>query len=80
MPNKKGLPVALKTAEGQEVLSSEFMWQNNSPVPIVSHCPKPNKNVLLISTAHGEPDICDAPHKKPMGSTFTIAKEAVWIL
>ena len=65
MPNRKGLPVALKTAKGREVLSSESMWKNNIPVIIVSYCPKPNKNVLLVSTAHGEPDICDAPHKKP---------------
>ena len=32
---------------------------------IVSYYPKPNKNVQLVSTAHGEPDICDVPHKKP---------------
>ena len=33
---------------------------------IVSYCPKPNENVLLVSTVHVEPDIYDAPHKKPM--------------
>ena len=54
MPNREGLPVALKTAKGREVLSSEFMWKNNSPVIIVSYCPKPNKNVQLVSTAHGD--------------------------
>ena len=27
IPNRKGLPVALKTAKGREVLSSEFMWK-----------------------------------------------------
>ena len=70
MPNRKGLPVALKTVEKQEVLSSEFFWKKNSPVMIVSHCPKPNKNVLLVSTAHGEPDICDAPHQKPIAIDF----------
>ena len=70
MPNRKGLPVALKTAKGRQVLSLEFMRKNNSPVMIVSYCPKPNKNVLLVSTAHGEPDICDAPHKKPMVIDF----------
>ena len=37
MPNRNGLPVALKTAKGREVLSSEFMWKNNSPVTIVSY-------------------------------------------
>ena len=37
---------------------------------ILSHCPKPNRNVLLVSTAHGEPDICDAPHKKPSMADF----------
>ena len=29
---------------------------------IILYCPKPNKNVLLVSTSHGE---LDAPHKKP---------------
>ena len=37
---------------------------------IVSHCSKPNKNVLLVSAAHDEPDICDAPHKKPIVIDF----------
>ena len=70
MSNRKGLSVTLKTDKGREVLSSEFMWKNNSPVMIVSYCPKPNKNVLLVSTGHGEPDICDAPHRKPMVIDF----------
>ena len=60
MPNKKDFPVALKTAKGQEVLPSEFLWKNSSLVMIVSYYPKPNRNVLLVTTAHGEPDICDA--------------------
>ena len=29
---QKGLPVALKIAKRRQVLSSEFMWKNNSPV------------------------------------------------
>ena len=48
MSNRKGLSVTLKTDKGREVLSSEFMWKNNSPVMIVSYCPKPNKKVLLV--------------------------------
>ena len=70
MPNRKCLPVVLKTAKRREVFSLEFMWKNNIQVMIVSHCPKPNTNVLLVSTAHGEPDICDAPHKKAMVIDF----------
>ena len=70
MPNRKGLPVAMKTAKGRVVLSSELMWKNNSPVTIVSYCPKPNKNVPLVSTAPGVPNICDAPRKKPMVIDF----------
>ena len=54
MSNREGLPVALKTAKEWEILSSEFMWKNNSPVIIVLYCPKPNKNVLLVSKAHGD--------------------------
>ena len=70
MSNRKGLSVTLKTDKGREVLSSEFMWKNNSPVMIVSYCPKPNKKVLLVSIGHGEPDICDAPHRKPIVIDF----------
>ena len=44
MPNKKGLPVALKTGKEQELLSSEFVRKNNSQVVIVLYCPKPNMN------------------------------------
>ena len=32
--------------------------------------PKTNKNVPLVSTAHGELDICDAAHKKPVVVDF----------
>ena len=32
---------------------------------IVSYCPKPNKNVLLLSTVHSDTDLCKAFHKKP---------------
>ena len=70
MPNRKDPPVALKTAEEREVLSSEFMCKNNITVMIVLYCPKLNKNVLLVSTEPGEPGICDAPHKKPMVIDF----------
>ena len=77
MPNRKGLPVPLKTAKRQEVLSLEFLWKNNSPVMIGLYCPKPNKNVLLVLTANVEPDICDAPHKKPMVIDFCNSQRCV---
>ena len=41
------------------------MWNNDSPVIIVSYCPKLN-NVLLVSTAHIRPDFCEALRKKPV--------------
>ena len=56
MSSRKGLPVALKIAKRRQVLSSKFMWKCNSPVGIVSYCLKPNKNILLVSSAHNEPD------------------------
>lgn len=33
---------------------------------IVSHCPKPNKKVLLMSTAHSKSDVCEEAHKQPV--------------
>ena len=77
MPSGKGLPVALKTGKGPQVLSSEFLWKNNIPVMIGLYCPKPNKNVLLALTAFGELDICDAPHKKPMKIDFYNSQRCV---
>ena len=46
MPNRKGLPAALKTAKGRQILPLEFIWKSNSPVMIASYHPKPNKNAL----------------------------------
>ena len=56
--------VALKTAKEREVLSSKFMLKNNSLVMVVSYCPKPNRNVLLVPTEHSKLDLCEALHKK----------------
>ena len=66
MPNRKGFSVAQKTDKRREVLSSEFLWKSNRPVMIVLCWIKANKNAPLLSIAHGDPDIADAPHKKPM--------------
>lgn len=63
MPNRKVLPVAVKTAKKRQVLSSEFVWKSNCPIMIVSYYPKPNKNVLLASTAHGEPGVVEVTSK-----------------
>ena len=52
MPNRKGLPAALKTAKGRQILPLEFIWKSNSPVMIASYHPKPNENALLVSTTN----------------------------
>lgn len=46
------------------------MWKNNGPVMLVSYCPKTNKNVLLVSAAYSEPDLCEQAHKKPVVIDF----------
>ena len=33
---------------------------------IASQCPKPNKNVVLVSRAYSELDLCEVLHKKPV--------------
>ena len=35
MPSRKSFPVTLKMAEGREVLSLTFMWENSRTVMIV---------------------------------------------
>lgn len=37
---------------------------------IVKYCMKPNKNVLLVSTAHREPDVSKEAHQKPVSIDF----------
>ena len=39
-------------ATGHQVLSSQYIWKNNSLVRIVSYCLTPDKNILSVSTAH----------------------------
>ena len=70
MPNTKDLTVALETSKELEALSSKCMLKNNSLVIIVSYCPKPNKNVLLVLTVHSEPDLCEDLHNKPVDIDF----------
>lgn len=65
MPNRRGLTVALKTPKKRQVLSSQFIWKNNSPVVIVSNCSKPNKNFSLVPTTHSE-----EAHKKHLVIDF----------
>ena len=65
IPNRKGLSIALKTAKGRQVLSSEFMWKNNSLALIVSFCRKPDRSVLLVLTVHSKRDVCNETHKIP---------------
>ena len=55
------LPIVLEIAKERELLFSKFMWKNSSPVMIVSFCLKPVKNVLLVSTTHSDPDLCNKP-------------------
>ena len=64
MANRKGLPTKIKSVKERELNSSVFMWKKDSPVMVVSYCPKKKKNVLLITTSHEDPDICEEPHKK----------------
>ena len=37
---------------------------------LVPHSPKSNKNVLLVSTAHREPHLCEQADKKPIAIDF----------
>ena len=41
---------------------------------MISYCPKPNKNVLLVSTAHRETDLCESLRKKLVVIDFYISQ------
>ena len=71
--NRKSLPAALRAEKERQVLSSELMWKNNNPVKIVLSYPKVSKNVLLVLTAHSEPDVCkEIPKKLPLLTFLTV--------
>ena len=52
MSNRKQMPQDFKISKGREILSTKFLWKKDSPVMALSCCPKKNKTVLLITTAH----------------------------
>ena len=65
MLNRIGLPPPLKAVIWHQVPYSKFLGKNNNPVRIVLYCLKRIKNVLLVSTTHSEPDVCEKAYKKP---------------
>ncbi|XP_064867074.1 piggyBac transposable element-derived protein 4-like [Oncorhynchus nerka] len=61
--NKAELPPALLESKGRQVLSSRFAFTPTAT--LVSYQAKRNKNVLLLSTLHAEPDVSDRRDRKP---------------
>ncbi|XP_036828296.1 piggyBac transposable element-derived protein 4-like [Oncorhynchus mykiss] len=61
--NKAELPPALLQSKGRQVLSSRFAFTPTAT--LVSYLAKRNKNVLLLSTLHAEPDVSDRRDRKP---------------
>ena len=60
--NKRLLPAELVTPQNREPGSSMFAFRNG--VTLTSHCPKPRKVVMALSTQH-EASMVDAKTKKP---------------
>ncbi|XP_055770072.1 piggyBac transposable element-derived protein 4-like [Salvelinus fontinalis] len=61
--NKPELPPALLQSKGRQVSSSRFAFTTTAT--LVSYLAKRNKNVLLLSTRHAEPDVSDRRDRKP---------------
>ncbi|XP_055772314.1 piggyBac transposable element-derived protein 4-like [Salvelinus fontinalis] len=61
--NKPELPPALLQSKGRQVSSSRFAFTPTAT--LVSYLAKRNKNVLLLSTRHAEPDVSDRRDRKP---------------
>lgn len=61
--NKRDIPAAIKMSRDRAVFSSVFGYQQN--MTLVSYVPKPNKAVLLLSTAHYDGRCDEAEPYKP---------------
>ncbi|KAM4584694.1 piggyBac transposable element-derived protein 4-like [Odontesthes bonariensis] len=61
--NKSELPPQLLTTKNRPVKSSMFAY--TAYTSLVSYVPKKDKNVVLMSTLHGDERICDQEHHKP---------------
>ncbi|XP_064814049.1 piggyBac transposable element-derived protein 4-like [Oncorhynchus masou masou] len=61
--NKPELPPALLQSKDRQVSSSRFAFTPTAT--LVSYLAKRNKNVLLLSTRHAEPDVSDRRDRKP---------------
>ncbi|XP_070687599.1 piggyBac transposable element-derived protein 4 isoform X1 [Pempheris klunzingeri] len=57
------LPPRLQVAQGREVFSSIFAFTQTHT--LVSYAPKRNKNIILLSTKHREPEIDSGEKKEP---------------
>ncbi len=66
--NRQHVPEELKDVQGREPKTCLFAW--DSPVMMVSHIPKPRKNVLLLSTMHSQPDISQRENRAPEVNLF----------
>ncbi|XP_071316266.1 piggyBac transposable element-derived protein 4-like [Trachinotus anak] len=60
---KSELPPQLLTSKNRPVKSSKFAY--TADTSLVSYVPKKGKNVVLMSTLHGDGRICDQEHHKP---------------
>ncbi|KAM9770316.1 DNA polymerase delta subunit 4 isoform 1-T1 [Menidia menidia] len=61
--NRPELPPQLLTLKDRPVKSSKFAY--TADTSLVSYVPKRGKNVVLMSTLHGDGRICDQEHLKP---------------
>ncbi|XP_034048225.1 piggyBac transposable element-derived protein 1-like [Thalassophryne amazonica] len=60
--NKSELSPQLLTSKNRPVMSSKFAYMADTS--LVSYVPKKGKNVVLMSTLHGDGIICDQEHHK----------------
>jgi Transposase IS4 len=61
--NRQHVPDEMKSVKGRELNSTQFAW--SGPIMMLSYVPNANKNVLLVSTQHDQPDISQRADRKP---------------
>ena len=62
--NRKEIPDHLKQKR-RDVLSSEFVYDHENKIVMVSYIPKRNKNVVLLSSSHSGCEIVTSHNNKP---------------
>lgn len=63
--NRRDIPPYIRSLEGRNALSSQFAYDHDNKIIMVSYIPKRNKNVVLMSSTHSENTLEAGDKRRP---------------